>query len=164
MSAIYKIIAKKKLDIVKRPISKAHGLPNECYTSKDYTLIERKKIFENKNYQIALNEFVNFKKQFPNSTLHDEASYYVFLSQIYTNKIEEHDDIEEFIFNNKDPKYNELSSSYGEYVFDNGNYDKAIEFLILSKSSNYDVLYKIGFSYYKLENYINAQNYLKKTR
>ena len=122
------------------------------------------KIFENKNYQIALNEFVNFKKQFPNSTLHDEASYYVFLSQIYTNKIEEHDDIEEFIFNNKDPKYNELSSSYGEYVFDNGNYDKAIEFLILSKSSTYDVLYKIGFSYYKLENYINAENYLKKTR
>ena len=38
MSAIYKIIDKKKLDIVKRPISKAHGLPNECYTRKDYTL------------------------------------------------------------------------------------------------------------------------------
>ena len=36
MSAIYKIINKKKLDIVKRRISKAHGLPNECYTSKDY--------------------------------------------------------------------------------------------------------------------------------
>ena len=35
-------------DIVKKPISKAHGLPNECYTSKDYTLIEREKIFENK--------------------------------------------------------------------------------------------------------------------
>ena len=48
MSAIYKIIDKKKLDIVNRPISKAHGLPNECYTSKDYTLIEREKIFENK--------------------------------------------------------------------------------------------------------------------
>ena len=39
MSAIYKIIDKKKLDIVKRPISKAHGLPNECYTSKDYTCL-----------------------------------------------------------------------------------------------------------------------------
>ena len=35
MSAIYKIIDKKKLDIVKRPISKAHGLPNECYANKD---------------------------------------------------------------------------------------------------------------------------------
>ena len=44
MSEIYKIIDKKKLDIVNRLISKAHGLPNECYTSKDYTLIERKKI------------------------------------------------------------------------------------------------------------------------
>ena len=48
MSEIYKIIDKKKLDIVNRPISKAYGLPNECYTSKDYTLIERERIFENK--------------------------------------------------------------------------------------------------------------------
>ena len=48
MSEIYNIIDKKKLDIVKKPISKAHGLPNECYTSKEYTLIERKKLFEDK--------------------------------------------------------------------------------------------------------------------
>ena len=48
MSEIYKIIDKKKLDVVKKPISKAHGLPNECYTSKEYTLIERKKLFEDK--------------------------------------------------------------------------------------------------------------------
>ncbi len=48
MSKIYKIIEKKKLDIVNKPISQAHGLPNECYTSKEYTLIERKKLFEDK--------------------------------------------------------------------------------------------------------------------
>ena len=48
MSEIYKIIEKKKLDIVKQTISKAHGLPNECYTNKEYTLIERKKLFEDK--------------------------------------------------------------------------------------------------------------------
>ncbi len=48
MSEIYNIIDKKKLDIVNKPISKAHGLPNECYTNKDYTLIERKKLFEDK--------------------------------------------------------------------------------------------------------------------
>ena len=48
MSEIYKIIEKKKLDVVNKPISLAHGLPNECYTSKEYTLIERKKIFEDK--------------------------------------------------------------------------------------------------------------------
>ena len=34
--------------MVNKPIHKAHGLPNECYTSKEYTLIERKKIFEDK--------------------------------------------------------------------------------------------------------------------
>ena len=48
MSEIYKIIEKKKLDVVKQAISKAHGLPNECYTNKEYTLIERKKLFEDK--------------------------------------------------------------------------------------------------------------------
>ena len=34
MSEIYKIIDKKKLEVVKKTISKAHGLPNECYTNK----------------------------------------------------------------------------------------------------------------------------------
>ena len=48
MSEIYDIIDKYKLDIVLEPISKAHGLPNECYISKEYTLIERKKLFEDK--------------------------------------------------------------------------------------------------------------------
>ena len=48
MSEIYKIIDKEKLDVIKKSISKAHGLPNECYTSKEYTLLERKKIFEDK--------------------------------------------------------------------------------------------------------------------
>jgi len=43
MSEIYKIIDKKKIEVVKKPINKAHGLPNECYISKEYTLIERKK-------------------------------------------------------------------------------------------------------------------------
>ena len=45
MSEIYNIIDKKKLDIVSKPIHEAHGLPNECYTNKEYTLIERKKLF-----------------------------------------------------------------------------------------------------------------------
>ncbi len=48
MSEIYNIIDKKKLDVVNNSIEKAHGLPNECYTSKNYTLIERKKLFEDK--------------------------------------------------------------------------------------------------------------------
>ena len=48
MSEIYKIIDKKKLDVVHNSIDKAHGLPNECYINKEYTLIERKKLFEDK--------------------------------------------------------------------------------------------------------------------
>ena len=45
---IYDIIKKEKLDVVNKPISKAHGLPNECYNSVEYTKIERKKLFEDK--------------------------------------------------------------------------------------------------------------------
>ena len=45
---IYDIIKKEKLDVVNEPISKAHGLPNECYNSVEYTKIERKKLFEDK--------------------------------------------------------------------------------------------------------------------
>ena len=48
MTDIYNTINKEKLDIVSKPIKDAHGLPNECYTSKEYTLIERKKLFEDK--------------------------------------------------------------------------------------------------------------------
>ena len=41
------------LDIVKiknvsKPIDEAHGLPNECYTSPEYQMIEREKIFNDK--------------------------------------------------------------------------------------------------------------------
>ena len=48
MSEIYKIIEKKKLDVVNNPIEQSHGLLNECYTSEAYTKIERKKLFEDK--------------------------------------------------------------------------------------------------------------------
>jgi|TARA_B100001079_G_scaffold2277_1_gene2010 choline monooxygenase len=48
MSEIYNIIDKKKLDVVTKSIEKSHGLPNECYTSEEYTIIERKKLFEEK--------------------------------------------------------------------------------------------------------------------
>ena len=48
MSEIYNIIDKKKIDVVSKAIEKAHGLPNECYTSDQYTKIERKKLFEDK--------------------------------------------------------------------------------------------------------------------
>ena len=46
--SIYDIVNKEKLDVVNNPISEAHGLPNECYNSKEYTKIERKKLFEDK--------------------------------------------------------------------------------------------------------------------
>ena len=38
----------EKIKIVNNPIDKAHGLPNECYTSSDYLKIEKERIFKDK--------------------------------------------------------------------------------------------------------------------
>ena len=38
----------EKIEAVNQPIEKAHGLPNECYTSPDYLTIEREKVFKDK--------------------------------------------------------------------------------------------------------------------
>ena len=37
-------IEKDKLDAVMNPIESSHGLPNECYTHKDYMAFERNKL------------------------------------------------------------------------------------------------------------------------
>jgi len=42
------ILDVEKIKIVNNPIVKAHGLPNECYTSSDYLKIEKERIFKDK--------------------------------------------------------------------------------------------------------------------
>ena len=42
------ILDVEKIKVVSNPIEKAHGLPNECYTSPDYLMIEREKVFADK--------------------------------------------------------------------------------------------------------------------
>ncbi len=41
------ILDPNKIEVVKNPIEKAHGLPNECYLNNDYLEIEKEKIFKN---------------------------------------------------------------------------------------------------------------------
>ena len=38
----------EKIKAVINPIEQAHGLPNECYTSPEYLMFEREKIFADK--------------------------------------------------------------------------------------------------------------------
>ena len=47
-SLLSAILDLKKIEAVDKPIEKAHGLPNECYTSIEYLKIERDKIFSDK--------------------------------------------------------------------------------------------------------------------
>ena len=42
------ILDLEKIKVVENPIEKAHGLPNECYTSPDYLRVERERIFKDK--------------------------------------------------------------------------------------------------------------------
>ena len=41
------ILDLNKIEVVKNPIEKAHGLPNECYLNNDYLEFEKEKIFKN---------------------------------------------------------------------------------------------------------------------
>ncbi|MDC0328731.1 aromatic ring-hydroxylating dioxygenase subunit alpha [Candidatus Pelagibacter sp.] len=47
-----------KVKVVKEPIEKAHGLPNECYTSADYLKIESEKVFKGKWTVIGVGSLV----------------------------------------------------------------------------------------------------------
>jgi len=46
--ALSDILDLEKIKVVNKPIEKAHGLPNECYTSPDYLMLEREKVFADK--------------------------------------------------------------------------------------------------------------------
>ena len=45
---IYDFVDKEKLDVVNKPITESHGLPNECYVSEEFAKFERKKLFEDR--------------------------------------------------------------------------------------------------------------------
>ena len=47
LERLSKIVDLKKIDAVKKPISKANGLPNECYTNEDYIKYERDTVLSN---------------------------------------------------------------------------------------------------------------------
>ena len=47
LEQLSKIVDLKKIDAVKKPISEANGLPNECYTNEDYIKYERDTILSN---------------------------------------------------------------------------------------------------------------------
>ena len=43
--ALSQILDIEKLKNVEKPIDKANGLPNECYTNRDYLAFERERVF-----------------------------------------------------------------------------------------------------------------------
>jgi choline monooxygenase len=46
--ALSEILDLEKIKVVSNPIDKAHGLPNECYTSHEYLMFERERVFKDK--------------------------------------------------------------------------------------------------------------------
>ena len=56
--ALSEILDIEKIKAVSKPIEKANGLPNECYTSSDYLKIEIEKIFKDKWTAIGVGSLV----------------------------------------------------------------------------------------------------------
>jgi len=52
------ILDPNKIEVVKNPIEKAHGLPNECYLNNDYLEFEKEKIFKNNWTMIGVASYV----------------------------------------------------------------------------------------------------------
>ena len=48
----------KKIEAVNKPIEKAHGLPNQCYTSEKYLMIEKERVFQDKWTAIGIGSSV----------------------------------------------------------------------------------------------------------
>ena len=46
--ALSEILDLEKIKVISNPIEKAHGLPNECYTSTEYLKFEKEKVFADK--------------------------------------------------------------------------------------------------------------------
>ena len=46
--ALSKILDIEKIKAISKPIEEAHGLPNECYTSSEYLMIEKERVFKDK--------------------------------------------------------------------------------------------------------------------
>ena len=142
-----------------------NSLYSQKSISKEINLFNKaKNVFLYKNYDLSTDAFEKFISDFPSSSLLNEAKYYSYLSQVYSNKISNVDELENFIINNNILKYKLLSSSYGEYLFDLQIFDKAIKYLLSSKLNTYDILYKLGYSYYILGDHKKAENFFKKTR
>ena len=47
-NVLSKVLDIMKIKAVNQPIEKAHGLPNECYLSSEYLMIERERVFKDK--------------------------------------------------------------------------------------------------------------------
>ena len=56
--ALSKVLDIEKIKAVNQPIEKAHGLPNECYTSEKYLIIERERVFQDKWTAIGIGSSV----------------------------------------------------------------------------------------------------------
>jgi choline monooxygenase len=56
--ALSEILDIEKIKVVSKPIEEAHGLPNECYTSSDYLMIERERVFKDKWTVIGVGSLV----------------------------------------------------------------------------------------------------------
>lgn len=148
-----------------------------------YTAIESHynngiELYEKKAYSAARKEFRKYVELSsnsiaPNSFNIANSEYYSAVSGLYIGAKDADIEVERFVINHSEhPKAKIIFEDLGESFFQNGDYKNAIEYLTKALSnrtnslSSYDLRYKLGISYYKLNEFDKALvefDFVKKT-
>lgn len=148
------------------------------YTQNESEYNEGIEKFQKKAYVAARKHFQNYvelaqKDITPNYYTIANAKYYAAVAGLYTNALDADIEVERFVTDYAEhPKakliYSELANNY----FENGEYEKAIEYFgkaIAYRQGSaelYNDRYKLGVAYYKLKDFKNALiefDYVKNT-
>lgn len=130
------------------------------YESIDTHFRNGVELFERKNYTSARAEFQEYLVKTKNFIDKNEynivsAEYYLAVTGLYENSMDAEVGVERFVIDHGDhPKAKTIFLDMGNYYFDQGNYDKAIQYL--EKSVSFANLvesnYKLGVAYYLTKN------------
>ena len=141
------------------------------YTDADAHYRNGIELFEKKVFTASRTEFENFvqlAKQNINPNHFDvaNAEYYIALAALYSKSLDADIVVERFVINySEHPKSKMIFADLGNHFYANGEFEKAIKYfekyLEYAKDNlaNYDLIYKLGVSYFQLKDNKNALKY-----
>jgi tetratricopeptide (TPR) repeat protein len=160
------------------PFFSSYAQNTLSYTELEVHYNNGLELYEKKAYAAARKEFKTYIEKSkelisPNNFNVANASYYSAVSGLHTHAKDADIEVQRFVLNySEHPKAKIIYSDLAESFFAKGDYKKSIEYLkkaIDFREDNleiYELRYKLGVSYYQMQDYPNALkefNYVKKT-